>query len=146
MPSYLYYLQYQFLIQINKIKSVIFLCTISQWISWRFVLSTEHILRTTYVGSKGNYFLLNGWHVRIIVKILNIYIILSCTHLYHFFLVSIHYLQCIFILNKSTWTHGHAFKLVLGFLLFVMDTSCVQKFWRLNKQYDSQKLAESKPG
>ena len=30
-----------------------------------------------------------------IVKILNIYIMLLCTHLYHFFLVSIHYLQCI---------------------------------------------------
>ena len=30
-----------------------------------------------------------------IVKILNLYFILSCTHLYHFFPVSIHYLQCI---------------------------------------------------
>ena len=30
-----------------------------------------------------------------IVKILNLYIIPLCTHLYHFFLVSIHYLQCI---------------------------------------------------
>ena len=29
------------------------------------------------------------------VKILNLYIILSCYHLYHFFPVSIHYLQCI---------------------------------------------------
>ena len=29
------------------------------------------------------------------VKILNIYIMLSCTHLYHFFSVSIHCLQCI---------------------------------------------------
>ena len=29
------------------------------------------------------------------VKILNLYIILLCTHLYHFFPLSIHYLQCI---------------------------------------------------
>ena len=41
---YFHYLnQYQFLTQINKIKSVIFLCTISLWSSWRFVLSTEQI-------------------------------------------------------------------------------------------------------
>ena len=30
----------------------------------------------------------------IIVKILNLYIILPCAHLYHFFPVSINYLQC----------------------------------------------------
>ena len=30
-----------------------------------------------------------------IIKILNLYIILSCTHVYHFFPVSIHYLQCV---------------------------------------------------
>ena len=30
-----------------------------------------------------------------IVKILNLYIILSCSHLYHFFPVSIHSMQCI---------------------------------------------------
>ena len=30
-----------------------------------------------------------------IIKILKIYIMLSCTHLYHFFPVSIQYLQCI---------------------------------------------------
>ena len=33
--------------------------------------------------------------VPFIVKMLNLYIILFCTHLYHFFPVSIHYLQCI---------------------------------------------------
>ena len=32
---------------------------------------------------------------RIMVKILNFYIIILCSHLYHFFPVSIHYLQCI---------------------------------------------------
>ena len=30
-----------------------------------------------------------------VVKTLNLHIILLCTHLYHFFPVSIHYLQCI---------------------------------------------------
>ena len=34
-------------------------------------------------------------HFYTIVKILNLYIILLCTHLYHFFPVSIQYLQCI---------------------------------------------------
>ena len=34
-------------------------------------------------------------HVMDIVKILNLYIILLCAHLYHFLPVSIHYLQCI---------------------------------------------------
>ena len=37
-----------------------------------------------------------------IVKMLNIYIMLSCTHLYHFFPVSIHYLQCIHCLLHQT--------------------------------------------
>ena len=41
----------------------------------------------------------------IIVKILNLYFILSCTHLYHFFLVSIYYLQCIhcFLQKQTSW-------------------------------------------
>ena len=38
-----------------------------------------------------------------IVKILSIYIIIFCTHLYHFFPVSIHYLQCIHCLLHYMW-------------------------------------------
>ena len=37
-------------------------------------------------------------HFPFIIKILNLYIILLCTHLYHFFPVSIHYLQWIYCL------------------------------------------------
>ena len=37
-----------------------------------------------------------------IVKILNIYVMLSCTQLYHFFPVSIQYLQCIHCLLHQT--------------------------------------------
>ena len=37
-----------------------------------------------------------------IIKILKIYIMLSCTHLYHFFPVSIQYLQCIHCLLHQT--------------------------------------------
>ena len=40
------------------------------------------------------FFDLRSFHSSII-KILNLYIILSCTHLHHFFPVSIHNLQCI---------------------------------------------------
>ena len=38
--------------------------------------------------------LLEYLHNIFIVKILNLYVILLCTHLYHIFPVSIHYLQC----------------------------------------------------
>ena len=38
-----------------------------------------------------------------IVKILNLYVILLCTQLYHFFPVSIHYLQCIHCLLYYMW-------------------------------------------
>ena len=38
--------------------------------------------------------------IQTIVKILNLWIIILCTHLYHFFLASIHYLQCIHCLNE----------------------------------------------
>ena len=38
-----------------------------------------------------------------IVKILNLYIILLCTHSYHFFPISIHYLQCIHCLYVTEY-------------------------------------------
>ena len=49
-------------------------------------------------------FLLNmkNCKIKIIVKILNIYILLSCTHLYHFFPLAIHYLQCFHCLLHRT--------------------------------------------
>ena len=43
----------------------------------------------------GQYLLLAWERVHHIAKILNLYIVLSCTHLYHFFPVSIHSLQSI---------------------------------------------------
>ena len=38
-----------------------------------------------------------------IVKILNLYIMLSCIHLHHFLPVSVHYLQCIHCLLHYMW-------------------------------------------
>ena len=64
-----------------------------------------------------------------IVKILNIYIMLSCTHLYHFFPVFIHYLQCILLdihpLNKTLMVNKRGNKRVLNFVqqvFFLLST------------------------
>ena len=46
----------------------------------------------------------------IIVKILHLYIILLCTHLYHFFQVSIHSLQCIHCLLLTNLQTTHKFQ------------------------------------
>ena len=43
------------------------------------------------------------WILLGIVKILNLFIIILCTHFYHFFLVSIHYPQCIHCLLHYMW-------------------------------------------
>ena len=57
-----------------------------------------------------------------IVKIFNIYIMLSCTHLYHFFSVSIQYLQCIHCLLQQTFEiyYQYLLSLILPFVFFFL--------------------------
>ena len=53
----------------------------------------------SYEGNESTF----GLQKHNIIKILNINIMLSCTHLYHFIPVSIHYLQCITLYVTEYW-------------------------------------------
>ena len=108
-------------------------------------LSTSTLVLTSICISfvhKVFYFLtfyaLNTTH-SFIVKILNLYIILSCTHLYHFFPLSIHYLQYIHcflhIVDKSITKVGK--NLLVNRLTSINDTI---KFDWQNLSLDSFKI------
>ena len=62
-------------------------------ITWTFLITRP--VKTSFKDC-------SRWSVDI-VKILNLYIILLCTLMYHFFPISIHYLQCFHCLLNYIW-------------------------------------------
>ena len=61
----------------------------------QFLLIMNSFLSIQFIWERNEAQVSSHTETELIVKILNIYIMLSCTHLYHFSPVSIHYLQCI---------------------------------------------------